>query len=313
MRRPVRSTPIPSYEGDFRRFKDEYAETMRRMFAAVGDLYGEYWADWFHFAIYEEGIEQTWEEALARTHERYLRDLRVDRATRILEVACGRGGFSELMARRRTSADVLGVDISPAQLRWARKRRARNLHFRRHDAMALARLERTFDAAVCLDAACYFPDKRRAAESFASVLEPGARLLLVDWCKREGATAIQEELVLHPFMHAWAIPSLETARGWEANLSRAGFRLLQVEDLNDHTKPNWEMAYSNALRALEEVSSSQLPKLIWKGMHLGTAGIRMMKEQFKAALYIKAGFDSGLLRYVLCLAERLPQGRRAGA
>jgi hypothetical protein len=44
---------------------------------------------------------------------------------------------------------------------------------------------------------------------------------------------------------------------------------------------------------------------IWTGLRLGRDGIRLLKEQFPAALYIKAGFDSGFLRYRYFLLEKL--------
>src|SRR5690606_19597913 len=162
----------------------------------------------------------------------------------------------------------------------------------------------SFDGAVCLDAACYLPDKGRAVEGVARVLRPGARFLLVDWCKPDDVGRLQEELVLHPLLRYWAIPSLETPEGYRRHFERAGLAVLRLDDLNGQTRRNWEFAYERALAGMLALSEQRLPALIWEGMRLGREGIRLIKEQFPAALYIKAGFDAGLLRYTLVLGEK---------
>lgn len=45
-------------------------------------------------------------------------------------------------------------------------------------------------------------------------------------------------------------------------------------------------------------------KFLGKRLTLGADSIRLIKEQFPAALYIKAAFDAGFLRYTYFLAER---------
>lgn len=280
----------------------EYRQAIPDMFAAVSDLYLRYWGEFFHFAIFEDEGEPM-ADALERTHRRYLEELRVDGNARLLELACGRGAFSEYLARN-SGAEVVGIDLSEGQLRHARRRRYPKLSFQRHDIMEAARLPGTFDAAVCLDAFCYLPDKAQAIAGVASVLEPGARLLIVDWCRRPGLNALQEELVLEPFLRGWAITQLESLDGYRRHLARAGFRVLDASDLNQRVRPNWDLAYANAVAALQELDDRSLAALVWDRVRLGRQGVELAKAQFGAALYLKAAFDTGFLRYVHVLAER---------
>lgn len=283
-------------------FRDNYVDTMQRMFAAVSQLYGERWNEFFHFAIFDApGL--SWDAAFARTHERYLSAIGVENANNVIELACGRGRLTNLIAER-CKGQVTGVDISDAQLAKAKQHKRKNLRFLQHDIMHVDDLGERFDAAIYLDAACYLPDKRAAARRIAQILEPGARLLLVDWCRAPGVTALQQELVLRPFMHDWAISSLATAGEWQDHLEDAGLRVLEMDDLNDRVQPNWELAYERAIEAVREVEEQHLPRLLWARLRLGSDGIELIKAQFRAALYIKAAFDSGLLRYVLLLAEK---------
>lgn len=299
---PYSSKTLAESESAFRYFEDNYAETMQRMFAAVSQLYDEHWHEYFHFAIFDEP-SLDWDEAFRRTHERYFDAVGLDEARHVVELACGRGALTKEIAKR-CQGDVLGIDISGAQLSAARAYEGGNLQFLQHDIMKLDELDERFDAAIYTDAACYLPDKALAAERIASILEPGARLLLVDWCKAGGLTSLQEELVLHPFMRGWAIPHLETADGWQRNLERAGFKVHEVDDLNDRVRPNWEIAYERAIHAVQELTLADLPRLLWTRLKLGAEGAVLVKAQLEAALYIKAGFDAGFLRYVLLVAER---------
>jgi SAM-dependent methyltransferase len=288
--------------GEAEPFRDNYVQNMERMFAAVSDLYARYWHDFFHFALFEDEAEG-WEQAIRRTHRRYLEALRIDRARSALDLACGRGGFTALMAEK-TSGPVLGIDISRAQLAHAGRHRRPNLRFLHHDVMRAHELGKRFDAVSFLDAECYLPDKGLAVRRIAKILEPGARLLIVAWCRREGLSSMQEELVLYPFMRYWGVPSLETPGRYRRHFEAAGLRLVEEEDLNEKVRRNWDLGYERSIKAVQDVSPADMTHLLWKGLRLGEEGLRLIKEQFPAALYIKAGFDSGFLRYILYVTEK---------
>lgn len=290
--------------------RHNYRENMQAGFDALVDLYYLYWGEFFHLAIFApgEGVAD-YDTALARTHARYFHDINGATAPRILELACGGGAFSLWMAER-ASGEVVGVDLSRKQIAYARKRLARarqpNLRFLRHDIMRIADLnEEPFDAAICLDAACYLPDKRGALRGIAACLRPGVRFLLVDWCRAERATALQEELILEPFYRAWGIPAMETISGYRSAFAGAGLRLCDIDDLSDRVAPNWERGYRAALNALAEpLRPAQLLTMAATATRYGTRMIQVAKEQFSVALLAKAAAESGLLRYVAFLAER---------
>jgi len=286
----------------FKYFHDQYQESMKKMFAAVSDLYASYWGDFFHFAIFDNQ-SQTYEQALKKTHDKYLDELNVSQSRRILDIACGRGGFANLMARN-TEGSVLGVDISESQLSHARRYKRVNLRFEVCDVMEIDKLDGGFDAVSYLDAAFYLPDKASAINKISKIMTKGARLLLIEWCKKPGLTGVQEELVLQPFMRYWAVPNLETHKNYEKIIKAAGLKIIDSTDLNDKIIPNWNRGYANALKAVSELSITDAAKMVFKGLTLGPEGITLIKEQFPAALYIKAGFDLGFLRYVHILAEK---------
>jgi SAM-dependent methyltransferase len=288
-------------KNEFKAFRDNYAVNMEKMFAALSDVYAKYWNDLLHFALFDDD-NQNFEDAFRKTHDFYMDALGVSQAARVADLACGRGGFARAMAEH-TAGSVLGIDISRAQLSHARKRALPNLEFRQHDIMKIDELGETFDAVSFMDAACYLPDKLLAIKKIKKILRPDARFLFIDWCKQEGLSAVQEELVLHPFMRYWNLPSLETQTRYARCFRKYGFEILDMRDFNDRTRRNWDFGYDVAIKAVKELGIADVPKMVWKGIKLGPDAIRLVKEEFPAAMYIKAGFDTGFLRYSFFLVR----------
>lgn len=284
-------------------------KVMQAGFDALSDLYYEYWGEFFHLALFEPGSDPAdLAPAYERTHERYFELIGGARASRILELACGGGAFAAWMADH-TDGHVLGVDLSTGQLDRARRRFAHgkrpHLLFEQCDIMELDGLGGGFDAAVCLDAACYLPDRGAALMAIARRLRRGGRLLVVDWCQAERTTALQRELLLDPLCRMWAIQGLESPRGYRRKLEAAGFEAIEIQDLSDRVGPNWERGYRAALQAVSEpVRPGRVVALAISVVRHGPEVVRAAKDQFRVALLAKAAADCGALRYVLACASR---------
>jgi SAM-dependent methyltransferase len=291
-----------------------YRENLPMGFDALGELYYTYWGEFLHLAVFDPGDDLgDLTAAYQRTHERYLEAIDGAAAQRIVDVACGGGALSAWLADH-TKAEVVGVDLSAGQLtharRWLAGGRRPNLRFARQDVMQLDEFdEPPFDAAICLDAACYLPDRQAALRGIAARLRPGGRLLLVDWCRTERPAALQRELVLEPLCRYWAIGDLATVTGYRRWFAGAGLRIDRLDDLSDRVVPNWERGYQAALRAVAEpVRLGELLRLAAGRVRHGAVAVQAAKDQFQVALLAKAAADSGLLRYVSILAERTPDG-----
>lgn len=293
-----------------RKRRTNYRENVETGFDTLGDLYYDYWGDYFHLAVFGPGDDPSdFAGAFERTHEQYFHAIGGSAAGHILDLACG-GGALSLWIADRSNAQVLGVDLSRAQLARARRRlvgrHRANLSFIQHDLMALGELDvGPFDAAICLDAFCYVPDRAQALRAVASRLKRGARFLLVDWCRPERVRALQRELILEPFYRNWGIGDLETVGGYRRAFAAAGLRILQVEDLSERVAPNWERGYQAALRAVADpIAPRHLLSLARAVTTHGVGVVDVAKGQFLVALLAKAAADAGILRYVSILSER---------
>jgi SAM-dependent methyltransferase len=101
---------------------------------------------------------------------------------RWLDVGCGNGAFTEMIADRCAPMSLAGVDPSEGQLAFARSRPAlRSADFRAADAMALPYADDSFDAAVMPLVIFFLPDPAKGVAEMARVVRPGGIVTAYAW------------------------------------------------------------------------------------------------------------------------------------
>ncbi|NEO84776.1 MAG: methyltransferase domain-containing protein [Spirulina sp. SIO3F2] len=103
----------------------------------------------------------------------------------LLDVACGTGEFERLLIQRNPEQRIIGVDFSAQMLAIAHTKHkdAANLTFQLASASALPWSTPQFDAVVCANAFHYFDKPETVLAQFAQVLNPGGRVIILDWCR----------------------------------------------------------------------------------------------------------------------------------
>jgi SAM-dependent methyltransferase len=101
---------------------------------------------------------------------------------RWLDIGCGTGTFTELIAEQCDPIEVHGVDPSEGQLAIARMRRGtRNLAFLQGDAMALPFDAQRFDSAVMALVIFFVSDPAKGIAEMARVVRPGGLVAAYAW------------------------------------------------------------------------------------------------------------------------------------
>lgn len=99
--------------------------------------------------------------------------------TRVLEVGCGTGVITEMIAALPGVAEVVGIDPSEGLVARARNR-APALTFDVGDGQALPYEDQTFHAVVFATTLCHVPDPVAALAEARRVLRPGGSLLIYE-------------------------------------------------------------------------------------------------------------------------------------
>lgn len=102
----------------------------------------------------------------------------IESGQRILDVACGTGILTRVVAERNgTPGRVTGVDINPGMLAVA-KRISPEINWREAAAEALPCDDSSFDTIVCQFGLMLFTDPQKALQEMLRVLRPKGRLVL---------------------------------------------------------------------------------------------------------------------------------------
>ena len=101
---------------------------------------------------------------------------------RWLDVGCGNGAFTELIAEQGEPLLLVGIDPSDAQLAFARKHPLlQNAEFVNADAMALPFEDNSFDLAVMPLVIFFVPEPAQGVSEMARVVAPGGTVSAYAW------------------------------------------------------------------------------------------------------------------------------------
>ena len=107
----------------------------------------------------------------------------------ILDLACGTGDFTYLLARRLNPDEIIGCDLSEGMLQFARAKQARQhfeagqqerITFVRGDALDLQFDDGSFEAVTIAYGVRNFQDLDAGLHEMYRVLSPGGHLLIVE-------------------------------------------------------------------------------------------------------------------------------------
>ena len=118
--------------------------------------------------------------------EPFLDWLALPRGLRWLDVGCGSGAFTALLAERAAPAELHGIDRSAAMLAHARDRLPQSVQLHEGDATALLFTAARFDVAVMPLVIVFIDDPDRAVAEMRRVVRPGGTVATYIWDLPQG-------------------------------------------------------------------------------------------------------------------------------
>ncbi len=151
----------------------------------------------------------------------------------ILDVACGRGRGSFIIASLNPHAHVTAIDLLPTNIHVASTlyEGTKNLGFRVDDAMKLSFSALSFEKVICLEAAFHFPDRARFLAEAYRVLKPGGKALIVDFMwKTEKDRAILSDDATYLVRNIWQWDDFSTIDEYITDAQATGFKISACHD-----------------------------------------------------------------------------------
>ncbi len=153
--------------------------------------------------------------------------------TTMLDVCSALGGPARHLARKY-GCNVTGLDatrkmVDEAVRRTEEERLTHLVTYRLGNALDMPFKACTFDLVWGQDAWCYITDKERLIREAHRVLKPGGIIAFTDWIQAGNMTDEEWE-GLNNFM---SFPYMESLAGYVQLLERAGFIILEKEDMSE--------------------------------------------------------------------------------
>ncbi|MFQ3638228.1 MAG: methyltransferase domain-containing protein, partial [Cyanobacteriota bacterium] len=223
---------------------------------------------------------------------------RLPRGSTLLDVGCGIGGSSRILAQDY-GFNVTGVTISPQQVKRAQELTPPGVSakFLVDDAMALSFPDASFDVVWSVEAGPHMPDKAIFAKELMRVLKPGGVLVVADWNQRDDRQIplkLWERTVMRQLLDQWSHPEFASIEGFSELLEATGLTDGPVitADWSKETLPSW-------------------PDSIWQGIarpaglvKFGIPGLIKSLREVPTILLMWLAFGVGLCRFGMFRAIR---------
>lgn len=223
---------------------------------------------------------------------------RLPAGTTLLDVGCGIGGSSRILARDY-NFDVTGVTISPQQVKRAQELTPANVsaRFQVDDALALSFPDASFDIVWSVEAGPHMPDKALFAQELLRVLKPGGMLVVADWNQRDDRQVPLrgwEKPVMQQLLDQWSHPAFASIEGFAEQLEATG--LVQgtviTDDWTRETLPSWlDSIWQGIVR----------PKGL---IRFGLPGLLKSLREVPTLILMRIAFGAGLCRFGMFRAVR---------
>ena len=213
------------------------------------------------------------------------------KGSRVLDVGCGIGGTSRILARDY-GFDVVGISISAAQIKRAQELTPAGLKCEFHvmDALELDIDNGSFDGVWSVEVGPHILQKQRYADELLRALRVGGILAVADWNCRDfsdGLPTFLERLVMRQLLNQWAHPEFSSISGFRQNLLNSRFCRASIDsdDWTVSTFPSWLDSIFEGIRRP------------WAVLGLGPIGVLKAFREIPTIVLMHWAFSNRLMQF----------------
>lgn len=158
----------------------------------------------------------------------------------VFEPGCGIGGATMVAASALPHAQVIGMSLVASQVTTARARSAAaqtgNVSFEVGNYLSTALADESVDGIFAIEALCYTPAVERPAlfAELRRILRPGGCVVVLDGVSLRKARSDRERRCVDDVLRGWTFPLPCTPDEFCSHATRAGFDVLQQQDVTCH-------------------------------------------------------------------------------
>ena len=216
---------------------------------------------------------------------------RLPKGSRILDVGCGIGGSSRILAKYY-GFNVIGITISPVQVKRAIELTPYelNCNFQVMDALDLEFEDGEFDGIWSVEAGAHMNDKTKFADEMLRALKPAGYMALADWNSRDLKTnppSFFEKIILNQLLEQWVHPNFISINDFVSILqdNKNSSGKVISENWNSYTNPSW---YDSIIEGFRRPSAI---------LSLGPLALVKSIREIPTILLMNWAFRKGLMEF----------------
>ncbi len=234
------------------RWSDEHPHERRveRLYGYGAENYGEFHGGYLNFGLWTKPdgtIISNYVEAAKNLVRHVANMARLDRDSRLLDVACGYGVQDILLMNAFGCKSIDALDATWAHVQELDRRACKAGHggtIRAHHGTAtdLSRFPpESFTHVICIEGVAHFDTRAKFLDEAFDLLEPGGVLVMADYLMKRPPMTLIERAMIHVVPWLWHMPAANVMNvtGYTETLVRVGFTDVRVESAGDHVIPGY--------------------------------------------------------------------------
>ena len=214
-------------------------------------FYRLFWGPHIHHGLWTG--DESPEVAQQQLTERMATLAEIKQGERLVDIGCGMGGSSILLARE-LGCQVTGVTISPVQRRWAAtsaalKNTRPRPQFLRADAEEISFERESIDVVWSIECTEHLFDKPTFFAKAAQWLKPGGRVAICAWLAGDDEAAAETRRLVGEVCEGFFCPSLGSQADYRQWLTDAGLEMQTTEIWTDRVLRTWQICQQRVQRS----------------------------------------------------------------